>query len=169
MKKKARVPLFKLSFWSFFPKLPTKWRKQAQKRATYGTNQAEGVQEVHWTFSPPRRQTRLRTVRPQCAAGELQMRKIQPQPRQECRAESAQPPWHCPRAVWGQTVPFHTEAGPGSGTVSQPVLEFRVELMQRKREQWNQPRGVEVPHLQWWFSKRSCLHNYGSSNVCTLL
>lgn len=31
MEKKARVPLFKLSFWSFFPKLPTKWRKQAQK------------------------------------------------------------------------------------------------------------------------------------------
>lgn len=101
MEKKAREPLFKLSFWSFFPKLPTKWRKQAQKSSNIWHKPSRRCSRGPLDISPHRRQTRLRTVRPQCAAAELRMRKIQPQLRQENRAESAQPPWHCPRAVWG--------------------------------------------------------------------
>lgn len=89
-------------------------RSKHRKVATYGTNQAEGVQEARRTFSPQQRQTRLRTVRPQCASGEPQIRRNHSQPRQESRAESAQPPQHCPRAVSdsaGAGCSLHTEAG----------------------------------------------------------
>lgn len=112
-----------------------------RKVATYGTNQAEGVQEVRWTLSPQQRQTRLRTVRPQCASGEPQIRRNQSQPRQESRAESAQPPQHCPRAVSDSAG--HRSRTQGLGQwASQSVLEFQVDPMRRKRERWNQPRGV---------------------------
>lgn len=142
-----------------------------RKVATYGTNQAEGVQEVRWTFSPQQRQIRLRTVGPQCASGEPQIRRNQSQPRQESRAESAQLPWHCPRAVsdsaGGRLFPFTQKQDTGFGTVSQSVSSGIPSWSDAKEEGTMEPATwcSEVPHLQWWCSTRSCLHNYGSQLV----
>lgn len=93
-------------------------------------------------------QTRLRTVRPQCVAGKPQMRRTQP----KSGMESTRFVWTLSR---GQAVPL-----------SHMVCDRSV------TSGWSDEKGTtdpatwcsEVPHLQWC-SRRSCLHNYGSSNV----
>lgn len=172
MERKVRVPLFKLSFWSSFPKLPTKWRKQAQKSSNVWHKPSQrclrGPRDI---FSSPASQTRLRTVRPQCAAGEPQMRRIQPQPKQESRVESTQLSWHCPRTVsdsaGDRLFPFTQKQDTRFGTVNQSV-SFGIPSWSDEKEEGTMDPATwcsEVPHLQWWRSYRSCLHNYGSSNV----
>lgn len=166
MEKYVRVPLFKLP-GPVFQNCQQNESSKHRKVATYGTNQAEGVQEVRRTFSPQQRQTRLRTVRPQCASGEPQIRRNHSQPRQESRAESAQPPQHCPRAVSdsaGAGCSLHTEAGHRVWD-SEPVSSGIPSWSDAKEEGTMEPATwcCEVPHLQWWCSTRSCLHNYGSS------
>lgn len=70
--------------------------------------------------------------------------------------------WQC----GGQAVPFHTEAGHRVWD-SEPVSSGIQSWSDVKEEGTMEPATwcSEVPHLQWWCSTRSCLHNYGSS-IC---
>lgn len=92
------------------------------------------------------------------------MRRIQPQPKQESRVESTQPS----DAVSGDRLfPFTQKQDTGFGTVNQSVSSGIPSWSDEKEEGTMDPATwcSEVPHLQWWRSLRSCLHNYGSSNV----
>lgn len=108
-----------------FQNLPTKGSKH-RKVATYGTNQAEGVWEVHWTFSPPRVRPGLEQSRLRVQLGDINEKNT-----------SRSPP-SCPHTVPGPAVPS------GAGTGSQSVAHcWSSELIRwRERERWTWPRSV---------------------------
>lgn len=103
-----------------FSKLPTKWKKQAQKSSNIWHKPSWRCLRGCWTCSPQQRQTR--TVRPQCASGEPQIRRNQSLPRPGSR--ESQPSFDNvpkPSLMRGQAVPFTQRQDTGFGTVNQSV------------------------------------------------
>lgn len=174
MERKARVPLFKLYFWSIFPKLPTKWRKQAQKSSNIWHKPSwrcsRGPLDI---FSSP---TSDQAKNSQASVCSWRTTNEKNTTTTKAGVQSAVSPnaltaslgclWQC----GGRLFPFTQKQDTGFGTVSQSVSSGIPSWSDAKEEGTMEPAMLcsEVPHLQWWCSKRSCLHNYGSSNVCIL-
>lgn len=121
-----------------FQNLPTKWRKQAQKSSNIWHKPSRrclrGPLDI---FSSPG-QTRLRTVRPQSAAGRHRWEEH----KLESREESTQLSRHCPA---GRLFPSHTGAGHAHfGTGSQSVGQFWNSELIRWKGRGNDGPGLAV-------------------------
>lgn len=145
-----------------FQNLPTKWRKQAQKSSNIWHKPSRKCFRGPLDIFSSAGQTRLRTVRPQSAAGRHNWEEHK-------HNRSRSPEWSQPSYLDTVLFPFtqtHSSGQGASSSVSSGIQSWSDE----KGEGTMDPatRCSEVPHLQWC-SKRSCLHNYGSSNVKSLI
>lgn len=169
MEKFVRVPLFKLSFWSNFPKLPTKWKKQAQKSSNIWHKPSwrcsRGPPDIFSSAASDQAKNSPASV---CFWRTTNKKKplttkagVQSGVSPAASTLSQGCLWQC----GGQAVPFTQKQDTGFGTVSQSVSSGIPSWSDAKEEGTMEPATwcSEVPHLQWWCSTRSCLHNYGSS------
>lgn len=151
MERKARVPLFKVSFWSvfFFPKLPTKWKKQAQKiRNIWHKPSRRCSRDPLDIFSSPASDRAKNSQASVCS-----WRTTNEKNRTTTKAgvQSGVSPtaltpsqgglWQCGGGADCSLSHRSRTLGLGQWACLS-VLEFWVDPMQRKRAQWNQPCGV---------------------------